>query len=135
MSIPNQNSRFVEIENKAAILGDPDCQACVGSYFLARNPNEAYYWLSRSAEQDNPRGLYYLGQLFLSGAFHASTSSHSSDPIEIAIKFLGKSAQKGEARAMYKLSRLVHLILFFCFSKEFQFFAEMLFFLILKLVY
>ncbi len=55
---------------QAALDGDADAQAFVGaSYYGGEEapelPDEALYWLQKSAAQENPSGMYVLGVMYL----------------------------------------------------------------------
>ena len=106
--LPAQQLNNIEYITEKAEGGDAYFQGVLGEKFrlgegVDVNLERAYYWIEKSAEQDNPIGLYNLGIMTLQGVVVDQDAVRAMEILSQAVPGLIELAEQGDIRAQAAL--------------------------------
>jgi len=98
----NQSQFTYEAFFELAKSGDIDAQTLLGEMYLdgigvEKDPQKAFFWLSKAAKKEDPQAQYLLGTMYENGIY-VSTDMHR------AVKWYKEAALQGDVMAQYNLA-------------------------------
>lgn len=83
--------------------GDLDAQTMLGELYLdglngvEKDPQKAFFWISKAANREEPQAQYLLGYMYENGI-------HVAKDVKKAVRWYKKSAMQGDVLAQYNLA-------------------------------